>query len=232
MRCRTLGERESGTARLEAAVAACRAALEEYTRDRVPFQWAETESNLGKALEALGERENRIALLEDAVTAYRAALEEYTRDRVPFRWAETESNLGDALEALGERESGTARLTEAVAAYRTALEERARERGPVQWATSFGDQGVAMMVIADRTNDAPALNLRWRRSRRPTKRNARQGVFSDATDQSQDHPRPARRAERRMQHGQLRSRSGRRGEEAVEQSLAPGNSEGSSSHKL
>ena len=40
MRSRTLGERESGTARLEEAVAAYRAALEERTRERVPLDWA------------------------------------------------------------------------------------------------------------------------------------------------------------------------------------------------
>jgi len=34
------GERESGTARLEQAVTAYRAALEEHTRERVPLQWA------------------------------------------------------------------------------------------------------------------------------------------------------------------------------------------------
>jgi len=35
-----LGQREFGTARLEEAVAALRAALEEYTRDRAPLSWA------------------------------------------------------------------------------------------------------------------------------------------------------------------------------------------------
>ena len=40
-----LGERESGTARLEEAVAVYRAALEERTRDRVPLRWAMTENN-------------------------------------------------------------------------------------------------------------------------------------------------------------------------------------------
>ncbi len=45
----TLGERESGTARLEEAVTAHRAALEETTRDRVPLQWARTQMNLGTA---------------------------------------------------------------------------------------------------------------------------------------------------------------------------------------
>ena len=33
----TLGARESGTAHMEEAVTACRAALEEYTRSRVPW---------------------------------------------------------------------------------------------------------------------------------------------------------------------------------------------------
>ena len=49
-----LGERESGTARLEEAVAAFRAALEERTRERVPLDWAMTQMNLGSALQRLG----------------------------------------------------------------------------------------------------------------------------------------------------------------------------------
>ena len=50
MRSRALGERESGTARLEEAVAAFREALEECTRERVPLDWAMTQNNLGVAL--------------------------------------------------------------------------------------------------------------------------------------------------------------------------------------
>ena len=46
----SLGERESGTARLEEAVAAFRAALTEWTRERVPLDWARTQNNLGSAL--------------------------------------------------------------------------------------------------------------------------------------------------------------------------------------
>ena len=55
-----LGERESGTARLEEAVAAYRAALEERTRERVPLDWAMTQNNLGNALSSArraGERD-------------------------------------------------------------------------------------------------------------------------------------------------------------------------------
>ncbi len=71
----TLGERESGTARLDEAVAAYREALKEYTRERVPLDWAMTQNNLGNALATLGERESGTARLEEAVAAYREALE-------------------------------------------------------------------------------------------------------------------------------------------------------------
>ena len=101
-----LGERESGTERLEEAVAAYRAALQERTRERVPLHWAMTQNNLGNALWRLGERESGTARLEEAVDAYRAALQERTRERVPLDWAMTQNNLGNALSSArraGER---------------------------------------------------------------------------------------------------------------------------------
>jgi hypothetical protein len=61
-----LGRRESGTARLEAAVDAFRAALEERVRERVPLDWAWTQGDLGEALRALGGREAGTARLEEA----------------------------------------------------------------------------------------------------------------------------------------------------------------------
>ena len=75
----TLGERESGTARLEQAVAACRAALEERTRDRVPLDWAGTTyilgytealiggrvADRGRVLEGIARIESAIPVLED-----------------------------------------------------------------------------------------------------------------------------------------------------------------------
>ena len=69
-----LGEREVGTAHLEEAVAAYRLALEEFTRERTPLEWATTQMNLGLALWALGEREAGTARLEKAVVAFDACL--------------------------------------------------------------------------------------------------------------------------------------------------------------
>jgi tetratricopeptide (TPR) repeat protein len=106
-----LGERESGTARLEEAVVAYRDALKEQTRERVPLDWAMTQNNLGLALSTLGARESGTARLEEAVAAYRDALKEGTRERVPLRWAATQNSLETALRLLDERKRQNTKRT-------------------------------------------------------------------------------------------------------------------------
>jgi hypothetical protein len=64
-------------AQTEQPVAAYRAALEEHTRDRVPLQWALTQTNLGSALQSLGERKRKPCLFKDALEATKAAREVY-----------------------------------------------------------------------------------------------------------------------------------------------------------
>jgi tetratricopeptide (TPR) repeat protein len=108
-----LGERESGTERLEDAVAAYELALKERTRERLPLDWASVQNNLGNVLRVLGERGSGTERLEEAVAAYESALKERSRDRVPLDYAMTQDNLGTALRILGERRSGTGRLQEA-----------------------------------------------------------------------------------------------------------------------
>ena len=55
----SLSEREAGTERLVEAEAAYRLALEEYTRDKAPVQWAMVQNNLGNTLNALGTCQER-----------------------------------------------------------------------------------------------------------------------------------------------------------------------------
>ena len=99
-----LGELEGDTERLEEAVEAHRAALEEYTRERVPLAWALTQNNLGNALRILGEREGGTERLVEAAAAYRAALEEYTRQPSQLESARsTQNNLDSVLRRLNER---------------------------------------------------------------------------------------------------------------------------------
>ena len=153
-----LGARESGTARLDEAVEAYRAALLEYARERVPLDWALIQSNLGVALRTLGERENGTERLDEAVNAYRAALQEQTRERVPLQWAATQNNLGMAFRLLGQRGSEPARLNDAVEAYRAALLERTRERVPLDWAMTQNNLGVALQRLGERENGTERLD--------------------------------------------------------------------------
>ena len=152
-----LGERESSTARLQAAVTAYENALTEWTREKVPLYWAMTQMNLGAALKTLGERESGTARLEAAVTAYENALTEWTREKVPLQWATVQMNLGTALTTLGERESGTARLEAAVTAYENALPERTRETVPLQWATVQMNLGNALQRLGERESGTARL---------------------------------------------------------------------------
>lgn len=99
---RSLGERESGTERLEEAVEA----LKEFTRERVPFDWAGTQYNLGSALTSLGARESGTKRLEEAIAAYREALQEYTPESAPYWHNAAQRNLERAEALLAERRKG------------------------------------------------------------------------------------------------------------------------------
>jgi hypothetical protein len=70
-----LGERGSGTARLEEAVAAFRDALKERIRERVPLQWATSTGNQGEALMLFAERARDGATAETAFRQIKAASE-------------------------------------------------------------------------------------------------------------------------------------------------------------
>jgi hypothetical protein len=69
------GQRESGATRLEEAVAAYRAALEERTRDRVPLQWATITGNQGVAMMVIAGRNSDAALAEAAMRQIETAYE-------------------------------------------------------------------------------------------------------------------------------------------------------------
>ncbi|CCJ05574.1 tetratricopeptide repeat protein [Methylocystis sp. SC2] len=152
-----IGDRFGDNAALLVAIAAYREALKEVTQERVPLDWATTQTNLGNALATLGERESGTVHLETAVAAFHSALQERTRELVPLAWAETKNNLGNALATLGERESGTERLEAAVAAFHSALQERTRERVPLAWAATQNNLGNALAALGERESGTEHL---------------------------------------------------------------------------
>jgi tetratricopeptide (TPR) repeat protein len=154
---RTLGERETGAARFEEAVAVLQEALKEGTRERTLREWAETQNDLGRALCRLGEREGGTTSFEEAAGAFREALKEMTRESDPLDWATTQHDLGAALRALGERESEPAHLEEAIAACREALQERTRARMPLTWAATQNNLGSALRTLGERESGTAHL---------------------------------------------------------------------------
>ena len=155
---RSLGERDSDTARLEQAVTANTEALKEFTREGTPMQWAMTQMNLGNALRTLGQRDSDTARLEQAVTAYTEALKEFTREGTPMQWATTQMNLGNALLSIGRRDSDTARLEQAIIAYTEALKECTRDRVPIEWAKTQSNLCSVELAFFEKTNDPTHLD--------------------------------------------------------------------------
>jgi len=99
----TLDEREIGTERLEHAVSAYRAALEEYTHERVLLNWAMTQNKLGTALCRLGERESGTERLEQAVAAFSACLTVIAADW-PEEWVQqVRSHLDETRAEIARR---------------------------------------------------------------------------------------------------------------------------------
>ena len=70
---RALGQQESGTARLEEAIAAFREALQVSTRERVPLEWAMSTGNQGLAFMLLAERRRDAEMAKLAVQQIEAA---------------------------------------------------------------------------------------------------------------------------------------------------------------
>jgi hypothetical protein len=89
------------------AITAYRNALEVYTRERLPQDWAAVQTNLGNGLQAQGLRTGGSQgneLLAQAVAAYRRALEVYTAEGFPAYHVRVEANLAKA-EASISRDS-------------------------------------------------------------------------------------------------------------------------------
>jgi tetratricopeptide (TPR) repeat protein len=132
--------------RREEAVAAYRAALEVYSREKTPTEWVATQYDLGKAL----------GNSPEAVAAFRAALEVYTPKGTPTEWIATQRNLGNALHALAQRENNkttrTPQLEEAAAAYRAALNVHTFKATPAEWATAQNDLGDVLLMLMDLTD--------------------------------------------------------------------------------
>jgi tetratricopeptide (TPR) repeat protein len=147
-----------GTARkkvlLRQATAAFRAALEVFTREAAPSEWAQCQYDLGSALygQALLAEGTARTLREEAVAAYRAALEVHTWEHTHTDRATNQRFLGLMLCELVDITEGEGRaelLEQAATAFRAALGGFTRETTPSEWAATQFNLG---NILADQAS--------------------------------------------------------------------------------
>ncbi|MHC5862236.1 CHAT domain-containing protein, partial [Nostoc sp.] len=135
--------------------AAFQLALQVYTREAFPEQWAATQNNLAIAYRdrIKGERADNLEL---AIAAYQLALEVRTRKAFPYDWALTQNNLGNAY---SDRIKGdkSENLELAITAYQLALQVLTREAFPHDWALT---QNNLALTYSNRIKGEKADNLK------------------------------------------------------------------------
>ena len=129
------------SANLKRSIACYDLALEVYTREALPQDWAATQNNKGTAYQFLPSGD-RGANLREAIACHDLALTVRTREALPQDWAMTQNNKATAYQFLpsGDRD---ANLREAIACHDLALEVYTREALPQDWAATQNNKGNA-----------------------------------------------------------------------------------------
>ncbi len=133
---------------LRRAIAAYEQALEHYTPQTAPLDYAMTQNNLGNAYRDLAAVEDRAGNLRRALAAYEQALEHYTPQTAPLDYAMTQNNLGNAYRALAQIEDRAGNLRRALAAYEQALLYKTPQTAPLAYATTQNNLGLAYWKLS------------------------------------------------------------------------------------
>ena len=121
---------------LRESLTAFRAALEVRIRKNAPTEWAETQFEMGRALQTLGTLEPGLERLKEAATAFRDSLKVYNRQKHPESWGNAQLYLAETLQKSGRRESGEAGkeyLKKSINSYEEALKVHSSEKTPDLW---------------------------------------------------------------------------------------------------
>jgi CHAT domain-containing protein len=122
----------SRLANLEIAIACYHLALEVYTRDAYPEQWAGNQMNLAFAY-SNRIRGERATNLEESIERYKLALEVLRSEAYPELWAMTQSNMGLAYDNRIRGEKAV-NLEKSIECYQFSLKVYTHETYPEDWA--------------------------------------------------------------------------------------------------
>lgn len=151
-----LGLHEPGVARLDAAVAAFKAAIAVLEPAGDDATLALARINLANTLSETGRRTDDLALLQASVEAYDAALAGF--DNVKFReeWAIAQYNRGLSFRLIGELTTGTDALVRSIDAFTSTLPYRPRETRPREWSMTLSSLAITRALLGWRQRD-PAV---------------------------------------------------------------------------
>jgi tetratricopeptide (TPR) repeat protein len=130
-------------ANLRRAIERYEAALDYWTPQNAPWNYAMTQANLGAAYWDLSYIEDREANLRRAIERYEAALVYWKPQAYPLDYARAQNNLGNAYLALAKIEDLEANLRRAIAAYEAALVYRTPQAAPLDYAQTQNNLGTA-----------------------------------------------------------------------------------------
>ncbi len=127
---------------LEQAMSYHEAALQVYTFERYPFQYAKTHSQLGIICQHYGIASGKSEFIERAIVCYKTALWVYGRDRFPEQWTMLQTYMGCAYTYRSEGQISD-NIDYAIHCHEMALRVIPRSLFPTIWATALTHLGDA-----------------------------------------------------------------------------------------
>ena len=139
---------------MKTAIKAYEKALEFYTLEEFPEDYALLQNNLGNAYGSLAEVEDKAENCSRAMEAYNKALKVSTLERFPMQYATTQINLGNTYQTLADVEDKSGNCNRAIEAFEEALKVYTLKRFPIYNAMTNNNLGATYAKLAKEENKA------------------------------------------------------------------------------
>ncbi len=151
---------ESHLEMLKEAIACYEEALNVYTVERYPWQYAKVYISLGDVYLQYGIATRQADMIEHAISCYNATFWIYNPDEFPEQWAMLQTSLGHAYaqRRMGDPEENT---THAISCHHSSLRVATLANFPVLWARAQINLGD---LYQQSVTGGRITNLKWARA--------------------------------------------------------------------
>ncbi len=140
----------------QTALALFGSALDVFSRDKTPLEWAFVHRDRAYLRQFIAERTNNTGALQESIDDLRAALRVIGPNGFPYDWAALNNRLGLALYRLDFDNGDAETLERALVAFQNTLTVYDKRKTPNEWAEAMGHFGQVALVIG-RENRDPAM---------------------------------------------------------------------------